>query len=144
MHILFFHLKADFPTTAGAYQTAFGGFSSSGAGIAVDGNRDVYITGTTQSSQFPTTPNAFQPTAVSVQEAFVAKIIYDPEVTGVSPRARPEAGGDAVIITGENFTGPLAVTFGGTPAMFTVNSDTQITAITPSGKRHGACQSGNN
>ena len=54
-------------------------------------------------------------------------------VTGISPATGPTAGGTSVVITGTNFTGASAVTFGGIPAMsFTVNSPTQITAIDPS------------
>ena len=57
-----------------------------------------------------------------------------PTVTGVAPSSGPAAGGTSVAITGTNFTGASAVTFGGTPAAsFTVNSATSITAITPAG-----------
>ena len=53
-------------------------------------------------------------------------------VTGVSPAQGPEAGGTTVTITGFLFTGATGVSFGGTPAAsFTVDSDTQITAVTP-------------
>ncbi|HXQ89908.1 MAG TPA: IPT/TIG domain-containing protein, partial [Acidimicrobiales bacterium] len=47
----------------------------------------------------------------------------------------PAAGGTTVIVTGTNFTGASAVTFGpGKPAKsFTVNSATQITAVSPPG-----------
>jgi hypothetical protein len=40
--------------------------------------------------------------------------------------------GDPVILTGTNFTGASAVTFGGVNASFTVDSPTQITATVPS------------
>ncbi len=42
-------------------------------------------------------------------------------------------GGDSVVITGTNFTTAWNVTFGGTAAIFVVNSGTQITATSPPG-----------
>jgi hypothetical protein len=57
-----------------------------------------------------------------------------PTVTGLSPDSGPTAGGTAVTITGNGFTGASAVSFGSTPAAnFTVNSDTSITATAPPG-----------
>jgi len=93
----------DFPTTAGAFQSAFpGGFATYvfvtklnsagtalvystyvgggngytvGRGIAVDAAGNAYITGETQSSGFPTTPGAFQPANAGVTgNAFVTKL----------------------------------------------------------------------
>ncbi|WP_460573979.1 IPT/TIG domain-containing protein [Humibacter soli] len=61
---------------------------------------------------------------------------FDPvvAVTGVSPSSGPEAGGTSVTITGQCFATASAVLFGATPATsFTVNSDTQITALAPAG-----------
>jgi hypothetical protein len=58
-----------------------------------------------------------------------------PVVTGVSPSSGPTTGGTTVTITGTNFTGTTAVTFGGVAATdVTVNSaGTQITAVDPAG-----------
>ncbi|MCS5496863.1 IPT/TIG domain-containing protein [Cnuibacter physcomitrellae] len=56
------------------------------------------------------------------------------DITGVDPDAGPEAGGNTVVITGTCFTGATAVLFGAAPATsFTVDSDTQITAVVPAG-----------
>ncbi|WP_312317284.1 IPT/TIG domain-containing protein [Stenotrophomonas sp.] len=67
-------------------------------------------------------------------EGFSGNTTPAPAVTGVSPSAGPSAGGTTVIITGSNFSGATAVTFGATPATnYTVNSATQITATAPAG-----------
>ncbi len=94
--------STDFPVTPGAYQTInFGGSNGeafvsvispsgdtlivstflggtggdSATGISVDAFGDTYVTGTTSSIDFPTTPNALQPTLASGSSAlFVAKL----------------------------------------------------------------------
>ena len=53
-------------------------------------------------------------------------------VLSVTPNSGPAAGGTSVTISGINFTGATAVTFGPTPAAgFTFVSDTQLNAISP-------------
>jgi len=55
-----------------------------------------------------------------------------PAVTKVSPELGPRAGGTTVTITGSDFTGATAVEFEPfTTTEFTVDSPTQITAVTP-------------
>jgi hypothetical protein len=55
-----------------------------------------------------------------------------PMVIGVIASAGPAAGGTSVTITGTGFSGATAVNFGALPtSSFTIDSDTQITAITP-------------
>lgn len=57
-----------------------------------------------------------------------------PTVTAVSPGQGGTAGGTGVTITGANFSGATAVSFGGTrAASFAVNSANSITATSPSG-----------
>jgi gliding motility-associated-like protein len=59
-------------------------------------------------------------------------------ITGFSPVSACSASGQSVIISGTNFTGATAVTFySGQPALFTVNSATQITANLPAGATAG-------
>jgi len=55
-----------------------------------------------------------------------------PAISGVNPVSGSPAGGTSVVLTGSNFTGATAVTLGGAAATsFTVDSATQITAVTP-------------
>ncbi|MCI2423491.1 IPT/TIG domain-containing protein [Saccharopolyspora sp. K220] len=68
-----------------------------------------------------------------------AGVLVIPTVTGVSPGSGPTTGGTNVTITGSAFIGATAVTFGGTSAIFNVNSNTQITATTPA-RPAGAAQ----
>ena len=57
-----------------------------------------------------------------------------PVVSSVSPNQGPPSGGTTVTVTGAGFTGATAVRFGTkTATSFTVNSSTQITAVSPSG-----------
>ncbi|WP_230329970.1 IPT/TIG domain-containing protein [Nocardia aurantiaca] len=57
-----------------------------------------------------------------------------PTLSSISPASGPVTGGTTVILTGTGFTGATAVFFGVLPAAsFTVNSDTQITAVAPPG-----------
>jgi hypothetical protein len=57
-----------------------------------------------------------------------------PSVQKLAPKKGPAEGGTTVTITGANFTGATAVTFGTTEAAgFTVNSSTSITAVAPPG-----------
>ena len=51
----------------------------------------------------------------------------------INPAFGPELGGTIVTITGSFFTGATAVHFGTTAASFLIDSDTQITAVSPSG-----------
>jgi hypothetical protein len=59
------------------YTTLLGGSSDDiGAGIAVDGNGNSYVAGTTQSPDFPTTPGAFRRTGSSsnAPDVFISKL----------------------------------------------------------------------
>jgi len=59
--------------------------------------------------------------------------VSGPIITGISPTSGSTAGGTTVVITGTGFTGATAVSVGAAvaPGNITVNSDTQITIITP-------------
>jgi hypothetical protein len=107
-------LSTNFPTTPSAFQTAFGGFDDAfvttlnptgtarvystylggssldeGLGIAVDSAGNAYVTGRTQSSNFPTTTSAFQPIFGGYYDAFVTKL----NPTGTAPLYSTYLGG---------------------------------------------------
>ncbi|MFJ6902723.1 IPT/TIG domain-containing protein [Streptomyces griseoluteus] len=56
-----------------------------------------------------------------------------PTLSTANPTQGPTTGGTAVTLTGTGLTGATAVRFGSTPASYTVNSATQITAVSPAG-----------
>src|SRR5262249_50683732 len=61
--------------TALVYSTYLGGsIADRGRGIAVDASGNAYVTGDTDSTDFPTTPGAFQPTFAGSEDAFVTKL----------------------------------------------------------------------
>jgi hypothetical protein len=58
--------------------------------------------------------------------------VTTPTIGAVAPSQGPAAGGTQVVITGTGLGGATAVAFGGTAAAsFTIDSATQITAVTP-------------
>src|SRR5262252_8008330 len=67
--------------------------------------------------------------AGSLSSSFIQFIT--PNVTSISPRFAPTAGGTLVEIDGVGLGDATAVTFGSSPAAFTVVSDSVIDAIAP-------------
>ena len=66
----------------------------------------------------------------------VESFLLAPSISSVTPAAGPV--GTSVTIRGASFTGAVAVTFNGTPAMFTVLSPTRISTQVPSDASTGA------
>ena len=63
------------PTGALLYSTFLGGDSQDeGYGIAIDSSRNIYVCGTTYSTDLPTTANAYQRTKKGEGEAFLTKL----------------------------------------------------------------------
>ncbi|WP_345718612.1 IPT/TIG domain-containing protein [Kineosporia mesophila] len=62
-----------------------------------------------------------------------------PSVTTVTPDSGATGGGTTVVLAGSGFTGATGVSFGTVPAAsFTVDSDTQVTAVSPASSTAGS------
>lgn len=73
------------------------------------------------------------PIGVAASTAASAGPVSPPTISSFTPTKGSFAGGTSVVITGSNLSGATAVNFGDSPAAsFTVDSATQITAVTPS------------
>ena len=138
--------SSDFPTTTGALQSGLNGGRSAfiaklnltgtalvystyvggsaidlGAGIAIDGSGNAYITGSTNSSDFPTTAGALQRTLKGSQNAFVTELnaagtalVYSTYLGGSASdeaNAIAVAGGSAYV-TGDTSSGDFPVIAG--------------------------------
>lgn len=84
------------------------------------------------SPAIPEGPAPFPPELVNGEIGFNADVQPRPTVTGISPAGGSFKGGASVKVTGTDFMGVSAVTFGTTPAnSFTVDSEGQVTAVAP-------------
>ncbi|MGA6206400.1 IPT/TIG domain-containing protein [Nocardia testacea] len=77
----------------------------------------------------PVTVTTAQGTSNAVSYTYLAV----PTLSSVSPGQGSTAGGTTVTLTGTGLTGATAVFFGSTSVSFTVDSDTQITAVSAAG-----------
>ena len=125
-----FSLKLNPAGTALVYSTFLGGSGlDQGYGIAVDGSGNAYVSGTTASTDFPTTPGAYQTTDPAITVAFVAKVNATGSSLGYATYLGGSANGDGrgiavdgsgnAYVTGDtrstNFAtaGAFQTTFGG-------------------------------
>jgi hypothetical protein len=84
-----------------------------------------------QQADVTVTGNTFTFT-VPADTIFTLTTPAPPRVTGVTPISGLTTGGQSVTVEGSNFTGATGVSFGGVAAnSFTINSDSQITVVTP-------------
>jgi hypothetical protein len=89
-------------------------------------------------------PTPFDGSIVAPSETFSGKEIElsaevqpQPEIVSIAPVSGSVTGGTLVTITGTNLGGASSVKFGATPASFTVDSDTEITATAPASVKPG-------
>jgi len=94
-----------------------------------------------------TTITAVTPSGSGIADLFVANMslayiftYVNPYITGIVPPNGTTLGGTRIIITGIYFTGATNIQIDGVNATITVDSDTQITAITPLNTCLDICQ----
>jgi len=161
-------LSGNFPTTSGAFQTTkpgaydvfvtklnpagsallystyLGGtFSEFGQGIAVDSAGSAYVTGNTNSTNFPTTVGAFQTIFGGEEDAFVTKL--DPSGSALAystylggSRFEPPAGiavdGEgAAYVAGYTFSTNFPTTAGAFQTVKAGEYDAYVTKLDPAG-----------
>jgi len=167
-------LSTDFPTTVGAFQTASRGSAESfvtkldptgstlvystylggtgqdnSAGIAVDTLGQAYVTGTTASPDFPTTPGAFQPAFAGPGptpngiggDAFVTKLdpsgstlVYSTYLGGGGPDVGSGIAVDAdgnAYVTGYTTSPTFPTTVGAFQFIFGGGADAFVTKLDP-------------
>jgi predicted MPP superfamily phosphohydrolase len=164
--------SSDFPTTPGAYDTTFNGrldifvtkLSPSGKtlvystfiggadldftyNIAVDTHGSAYITGGTVSSDFPTTPGAYDTTFNNDEDGFVTKLspsgntlVYSTFLGGGSDKRDIEAGEGIVVdvdgfayISGTTDSSDFPTTPGAYDTALNGITDGFVTKLSPSG-----------
>jgi alpha-tubulin suppressor-like RCC1 family protein len=114
----------------GATAVTFGSTAASGFTVnsanSITATSPAEIAGTVDVTV--TTPAGLSPKHASDHYTFEGP----PTVTKLAPTSGPVAGGTTVVISGTEFSGASAVSFGSTPAAkFTINSNTSITATAP-------------
>jgi hypothetical protein len=165
--------STNFPTTAGAFQTSLAGSHNAfvtklnpsgsglvystylggggldyGLGIAVDSLGHAYVTGQTQSSDFPTTAGAFQTSLAGTKNAFVttlnpsgSALVYSTYLGG--------SGGDAgygiavdtsgnAFVTGVTGSSNFPTTTGAFQTSLAGSDNTFVAKLTPKGEACGA------
>jgi Calx-beta domain/Beta-propeller repeat/Carboxypeptidase regulatory-like domain len=80
----------------------FSGVSAQAFGIAVDSAGNAYITGLTTATNFPVTPNSFQPFIRGGQDAFISKLTMSHIISGtvLDTGGLPVSGADVVLNDG--------------------------------------------
>jgi len=85
---------------------SFPNLSAQGFGIAVDSAGNAYVTGLAFASDFPTTPNAFQPFSHGGNEVFISKLSMSYLISGhvLDGSNAPVGGVDVVLSDGSSIT----------------------------------------
>ena len=138
-------LGATSGSTAGGTSVTITGTGFTGASTVLFGTIPAFFTVNSATSITATAPSQAAGTvdvtvttpsgasATSSSDEFTYSAASAPSVSGLSTTSGIYTGGTVVVVTGSDFTGASAVTFGGVPASFTVMSDTAIEATAPAG-----------
>ncbi|NGO44057.1 IPT/TIG domain-containing protein [Streptomyces ureilyticus] len=112
---------------SGATGVLFGGVAA--ASFTVDSSTQITAVSPAHAAG-PVNVTVTTPGGTSNALAFT--YVAAPSITGLSPNQGSSSGGTSVTLTGTDFSGATGVLFGGVAAAsFTVDSSTQITAVTP-------------
>jgi hypothetical protein len=135
------------PTTGGTWITVLGSYFSGATSVTIGGvssdfvvNSDGSLTALTPllpagivNVQI-TTPSGTSSIGTADQFTFTNVTASAPAVTAVSPNTGSTAGGQAIYITGTNFSGTTGVKFGTTSATsISILSDSLISVVAPAG-----------
>lgn len=107
--------------------TAFFGATSAATTFISSSQLSVVV----PASAFAQTLNVSVQTEHGVSNTQPYQYVNAPTLSLVSPNNGSTAGATSVTLTGSGFTGTTSVTFGGTPAAFTVQSDSAVAVTTP-------------
>jgi hypothetical protein len=160
--------SSDYPTTVGAFDTTFNGdydgvvtklnatasgllystflggsMGESSNGLTVDAMGSAYVGGSTNSTDFPTTAGAFQPTLAGLVDMFITKlnvagsgVVYSTYLGGSSE----DFGGAVAVDTagnvyapGATFSSDFPITAGAFQPTYAGNIDGVVTKINPAG-----------
>jgi len=120
-----------------------GGFNENinGGSIAIDTATNVYVTGTTESPNFPTTPGAFQTTFGGGGDTFVAKLDASGSNLAYSTFLGGSSGGSAIevdmkgnaYVTGGTSSANFPTTPGAFQPTLTGSADAYVAKLNPSG-----------
>ena len=126
------------------YSTFLGGSGNDfGWSLAIDPSGDAYVTGYTQSTDFPTTPGAFMSAASTPSDAFVAKLnptgtalVYSTYLGGnaadFAAKIAVDSTGDAYVVGNTN-SPDFPVTAGAAQSTYGGNTDAFVAKLNPTG-----------
>lgn len=107
-------------------------FGTASAGFVVNSDQMITATAPPGAGVVDITVTTLNGTSPITPEDEYTYPLAAPTITNVNPNVGPIAGGTPVTLTGANFTGTSAITFGITPATsFGVKSDSEILVIAP-------------